>query len=259
MQGAPLQHMPTPHPWSSHSWSQFWAGEGCRQTSTEAHPWLFPDSPLGLWHSLLAFHPGQLLSILVLALQEGFGDRGVGTHFNCLGTGSYSFCGWRDPVELAARRLFSLLFVLLEQWNLEGSGTSAQHAAAILMAGQGGNLWAGALYITSPRLFWGRNMHLVESDILLGRGERGAVSSTGWDCAVKRPELLKAGRFPLWSVQAGINLPPTLPWPWKNESPKMNGSKGELKNKKRGGGNLKGKIKLKNPSPEPPSRGLGKR
>lgn len=80
-----LQCMPAPL-WATPSWSRhggFRAREGCGQTGSEACPrvqlrLLLADETPSLQHSFLAFHPGHPLSILALALREGFGDGGGG-------------------------------------------------------------------------------------------------------------------------------------------------------------------------------------
>lgn len=83
MQGIPLHHVPAPHrlhpPWCQ--LGGFRAGKGCGQTGSKARPrvrlWLFlADETPSLRHNFLAFCPGHSLSILVLALREGFGDGG---------------------------------------------------------------------------------------------------------------------------------------------------------------------------------------
>lgn len=75
--------LPCAHtPWDAPSWP--WRGgfQASGQTGSKACPWVQPqlflaDRAPGLQHNLLAFCPGHLLSILALALQEGFGDGRV--------------------------------------------------------------------------------------------------------------------------------------------------------------------------------------
>ena len=173
-------------PWAAPSWSRrggFRAGKGCGQTGSEACPWVrlrlfLADETPGLQHDFLAFCPGHPLSILALALREGFGDGGVGAHFNCSGNGSNSFCGCRNPAELAACREF--FHSRLSCLNSVTSRVSEPMLGTLPPSSRQGRVsWLAfglepcprhRLCVTYPRLFWGRNTHLVGSGVFLGQG-----------------------------------------------------------------------------------------
>lgn len=108
----------------------------------------------------------------------------VGAYFNCSGNGSNSFCGWRNPAELAACREF--FHCCLSHLN---SITSRVSEPMLPPSSWQGWIWWLAfglgpylrhwLCITCLKSFWGRNMHLVGSGFFCGRvewtgGERGS-------------------------------------------------------------------------------------
>lgn len=168
--------------------------------------------PPGLRHTIfLAFRPGHPLSILALALQEGFGDGG----------------GW-EPISIvwgmevtcfaAGETCREFFHCCLSHLNSVTSSVSEPALAKLPPSARQG-LWAGALPVAQAahhlhKAVLGKKYVPLWGLSVFWAGWSGPegtedLPSTGWDSVAESSRLLGAGRFPPWSLGAGANLPPT--------------------------------------------------